>query len=153
MHKRRLYLVLLAGIIASLTSCTPGSCFEKTDSLLDVSFYVSATRKAQAPDSLTVFGMGFDTNRIYSASKAIKVASLPLNSATDNSQFIVRINNLTDTLSVFYSSYPHLISKECGYTYYHDLDSVFYSRNAIDSIWINKRTVTNENEESIRIYY
>lgn len=153
MNRKRLGLILFAGIIAYLTSCTPGSCFEKTDSLLDVSFYVFSTKKAKAPDSLTVFGLGFDTNRIYSATKGIKIASLPLNSATDNSVFILKIDNLTDTLSVSYSSYPHLISKECGYTYYHDIDNVIHSHNAIDSIWINKKTVTNLNEENLRIYY
>ncbi|HLP73898.1 MAG TPA: DUF6452 family protein [Bacteroidales bacterium] len=152
MNIKRLFLILYAGIFVSLTSCTPGSCFEKTDSLLDVSFYDFATRKAKTPDSLTVFGLGFDTNTIYSASKSIRKASLPLNSASDNSVFIMRINNFTDTLYVFYSSYPHLISKECGYTFYHQIDSVLHSRNEIE-ILINQRTVTNLDEENIRIYY
>lgn len=153
MDIKRLFLVLYAVIFASLTSCTPGSCFEKTDSLLDASFYDNATNKAIAPDSLTVFGLGVDTNKIYSASKSIKKASLPLNSASGNSVFIMKINKLTDTISVFYSSYPHLISKECGYTYYHHIDSVFHSRNIIVSIFINQRTVTNLDEENLRIYY
>jgi hypothetical protein len=153
MNRRRLILLLFSVIIAGMTSCTPESCVEKTDSLLDVSFYVFSTRKAKPPDSLTVYGLGFETNKIYSASKQVKFASLPLNSASDNSVFIIKIDNLVDTLSVFYSSYPHLISKECGYTFYHDLDNVVHSRNAIDSVWINNRTVTNLDEENIRIYY
>jgi hypothetical protein len=153
MDIKRLFLVLCAVIFASLTSCTPGSCFEKTDSLLDASFYDKTTNKAKAPDSLTVFGLGLDTNKIYSASKTINKASLPLSSASDNSVFVMKINSLTDTVSVFYSSYPHLVSKECGYTYYHHIDSLFHSRNAIDSISINQRIVTNLDEENLRIYY
>ncbi|HLN56430.1 MAG TPA: DUF6452 family protein [Bacteroidales bacterium] len=153
MNRKIFFLILSAWIVASLTSCTPGSCFEKTDSLLDVTFYDSVTKKVITPDSLTVFGLGIDTARIYSASRGIKKASLPLNSAADNSIFIITINKITDTLSVFYSSYPHLISKECGYTFYHQIDSLFHSRNAIHSILIIKRTVTNEDEDNLHLYY
>ena len=38
--------------------------------------------------------------------------------------FVIKINGVTDTIEFQYSSYPHLISKECGYTFYHHLDTV-----------------------------
>lgn len=92
---------------------------------------------------------------LYNNVKSPSVALLPLNIATGNCRYIININGKSDTIEFHYKSYPHLISKECGYTFYHDLysDSLFYTLHQIDSIKIIKNTVTNINEENIRIYY
>jgi len=112
------------------------------------------TRKLTAPDSLTIFGTGMETNKLYDKGFRVQPALLPLNSATNNCGYIIIINGITDTLAFTYSSYPHLISKECGYSFYHTIDTTLtFSRNDIDSIKIMKRNITTINEENIRIYY
>lgn len=133
-------------------ACTPGSCLEETDASVKTFFYLESTGKLTAPDSLTLYGTGIDSIK-YKKALRIQPAIIPMNPSTDNCSFVIRINGVSDTISFFYSSYPHLISKECGYTYYHYLDSVFTTRHIIDTIIIKLRSVTTLNEPNIFIYY
>ena len=68
-------------------------------------------------------------------------------------KFVIRINGINDTLEFSYSSYTYLLSKECGYTFFFTLDTVIHSSNIIDSISIEKKTITTFNEENMRIFY
>lgn len=134
-------------------ACTPGSCFEETSADVKASFYAESTGKLQAPDSLTLYGSGMDTVKIYKSAARISQAKVPLNSSAESSTLVFIINGIADTVTFSYTSYPHLISKECGYTYYHTLDLPVYTKNIIDTIKIRKSTVTTINEENILIYY
>jgi hypothetical protein len=132
-------------------SCTEGSCFEETESYVKATFYKGTV--ATAPDNITLFGMNKDS-LIYDKATGVKVAKFPLNSVTESSRFIILINGISDTIVFRYNSYPHLISKECGYTFYHHLDTVpGFTKNNIDNITLSSPTVTNLNVENIRIYY
>jgi hypothetical protein len=148
-------IVILPGLILFLLSCTPESCFEETESFLKASLYLNATGKLHAPDSLTIYGLNMDTIQLYNKTKNVQVALLPLNAATDNCVYIIIINGITDTLEFNYSSYPHLISKECGFTFYHNLDTAppVFTKHVIDNIFVGKRSITTINEENIRIFY
>jgi hypothetical protein len=147
--------IIVSGFFLLLYSCTPQSCFEQTDAFVKTSLYLNKTGKLLAPDSLTVYGLNMATNKLYDKSKSITIAQLPLNASLSHSTFIIKINGITDTLELRYTSYPHLISKECGYTFYHNLqsDSLVYSRNIIDSVYIRNNNITTLNEENIRIFY
>jgi hypothetical protein len=114
--------------------------------------YQYTTKKKIAPDSLSVHGLNLDT-ALYKGEKNVQVARLPLNTSADTSVFVIKINNITDTLTFIYNSYPHLISKECGYTFYHDIEVPQKTHHNIDSISVIKSTITNLNEENIRIFY
>ena len=133
------YLIIaLAGILLFEYSCTPGSCFENTESFLKASFYDDITKELRAPDSLTVYGLNMESAKIYNKTPNIQTALLPLNPATDNCAYIIIINGITDTLIFRYNSYPHLVSKECGYTYYHNIDPPELTTNTIKYIYLNK---------------
>ncbi len=134
-----------------ITSCAPGSCIEETESRVKATFYLGNI--AQAPDSVTLFGLNMDTLKIYDATKDLKSAEFPLYAADQTRTFVIGINDLVDTIEFRYSSYTHFISKECGYTYYYNLDTVFHSFNIIDSITFTKKNITTLYEENIRIYY
>lgn len=144
---------ILLCVLVCLHSCTPESCLEDTEAFLEASFYSYSTGNAQAPDSLTAFGFGRDTSRIYSATPGIRVARLPLHPEAGSTAFLISINGVGDTLSFIHTSYPHLISRECGYTFYHNIDSVSFTTNAIDSIWVKNIVVTTIDEENIRIFF
>lgn len=140
-------------ILLYFAACTPESCLEETESFLEASFYSYATGGILAPDSLTLYGTGRDTSMIYSSLAAVKIASIPLNPAETTSSFVIMINGVEDTLVFSHFSYPHLISRECGYTFYHNLDSMSFTKNAIDSVWIRNNIITTFDEENIRIFY
>jgi|WetSurMetagenome_2_1015567.scaffolds.fasta_scaffold275263_2 hypothetical protein len=149
------HILILPGIIFFLVSCSQGSCFEETESYLKASFYIKTTRTA--PDTLTLYGLNNDSV-IYSKSTQVQPALIPLNSSTDSCSFIILINNIADTIKFRYTSYPHMISKECGYTFYHFLDTGLNNTNtrtyhAIKKIRVSSQTITNLNVENIRIYY
>ena len=146
--------ILLTVVILFLVSCTPDSCFEETESYLKVSFYTGdITPVLQAPDTLTLYGLNQDSI-IYNKNVSVQPALIPLNASTDNCTFVIIINGVADTIEFQYSSYPHLISKECGYTFYHHLDTVKnYTKHAIKDIYTGNTTITNLNVENIRIFY
>lgn len=144
------------GCMSLMLSCTPQACFEETNAFVKASLYDNLTKKPKAPDSLTVSGLGKDTIKIYDKERGIQPALFPLNDSKGSCTFLVRINGINDTITFRYSSYPHLISKECGYTFFHNIeniDSADYTKNAIDYIYTGSRNITTANEENIRIFY
>ena len=146
-------LTIVAGCSIYLNSCSLKSCFDVTESKVNTGFYSKATGKALAPDSLTLFGMNMDTSKIYNKAKGITTAQFPLYAADTSVKFIIRINGTDDTIEFRYSSYLHLISKECGYTWYYNLDTALHTFNIIDSLSFSKKTITTLSEENMRIYY
>jgi len=142
-----------SALIISLSSCSPDACFEETNAFLKASFYLDQTKKLKAPDSITLYGMNASGGKIYDRALKVQPALFPLNASAGTSTFIIKINGVTDTIKFVYRSYPHLISKECGYTFFHDLDTLFYSKNIIDYIYRGNNSITTKNEENIRIFY
>jgi hypothetical protein len=148
------FLIFIFSILILLMSCTAESCQEETEAFLKATFYETGTSKIHAPDSLTVFGINMANNRLYSKAIGVQTALLPLNASTGLSGFVVKINNITDTIIFRYSSFPHMVSKECGLTFYHLLDSsIFVAGTAIDTIIIRNRNITTINAENISIFY
>jgi hypothetical protein len=142
------------GVAALIYSCAPEACLEETGSFLNASLYNNTSKKKESPDSLTIYGLNHETNKIYDKTAGVQPALLPLNQSANNCSFIIRINGITDTITFNYTSRPHLVSKECGYAIFHNLiDTPFYTKNAIDYIYTASRNVTNVNEENIRIFY
>ena len=133
-------------------SCAPESCFEETNAFVKVLFYKSATGKRVAPDSLTLYGLNME-NRLYNKTTSVQPALLPLNAGSDNCTFIMKINGITDTMFIPYSTFPHLISRECGYAFYHTIDTPTVTNHAIITHKLVNKNITTINEENIRIYY
>jgi hypothetical protein len=136
----------------TLISCTPQACQDETLSLVKANFYKTTTGKITAPDSVTLYGLGRDTAKIYSRKASLQTALIPLDAAAYTSVFVLKINNITDTVTVKYSSYPHLVSKECGYTFFHIMDTVYGRREEI-VFTIKNKNITTFNDENIRIFY
>ncbi len=146
-------IIIFTGFILYLHSCAASSCLEETESFVQATFYKSDTNKPIAPDTVTLYGIGRDTNKLYNNTLKLLKPELPLFAADTSVTFILRINSINDTLEFIYGSYPHLLSKECGYTFYFTLEKVVYTIHAIDSIQITKSIITTLNEENMRIYY
>jgi hypothetical protein len=142
---------LIAVGSAVLISCAPGACFEETNAYLKATFYSNTSKEKETPDSLTLTGLG-KTDKIYDKESGVQPALFPLDPSSGSCTFIIKINNVTDTIHMLYSSYPHLISKECGYTFYHRLDTAYTSGNAF-YIYKSSNNITTANEENIRIFY
>jgi hypothetical protein len=155
MRKVLIIFILITAYAATLlqTSCTPGSCFEETNAYVKATFYLTSKLKAIAPDSVTLYGAGRDTSLIYDKRASLNQALMPLNAATDGCTLVIRINGVNDTISFSYTTSSHLISKECGYTFYHIIEPPFFTTHIIDTVTVVKKTITTQSEENIRIYY
>jgi predicted nucleic-acid-binding Zn-ribbon protein len=144
---------ILTGLIIVTYSCTPGACFDDITAYMKASLFLDSTEKQVAPDSLSLMGAGRETTKIYDAKTNLKQALIPLDASSANSSFLIGINGVYDTLTVWYSTFLHLISKDCGYTFYYNLDSLLTTNHKINRITITKNSVTTLSEENIRIYY
>jgi len=155
MRKFLISVFLFAASASALlqTSCTPGSCFEETNAFVKATFYLSTSLKADAPDSISVYGAGRDTSFIYYKSRNVNQALLPLDASKEGCSLVIRINGVNDTISFVYSTTDHMISKECGYTFYHTIEAPSFTTNIIDTVTVVKYTITTLSEENIRIYY
>jgi hypothetical protein len=151
-------LIILPCIVLYFISCTPGSCFEETESYLKASFYNYQTGVIITTDSISLRGLNSDS-LIYNKNTGLHPALFPLNASTDSSIFIITIKDISDkdisdTIKFIYTSYSHLISKECGYTFYHHLESEpVFTTHFIKEITIKNKTITNLNVENLRILY
>jgi len=149
----RSLIPVLSGLIIILYSCAQASCFDETESYLKASLFNMSFGKIVAPDSLTLYGINRDSI-IYNKVADLTLALIPLNDTAQSSTFVIKINGITDTIEFLYSSYPHLISKECGYTYYHHLDTLpKFTKHIISDISVKSSTITNLKIENIQISY
>jgi predicted nucleic-acid-binding Zn-ribbon protein len=142
---------VLLFVLAS--SCTPESCYQDTESGVRALFYETGTGLNIATDSVSVTGIGMDTLTLYDKAREKKDIVLPLNPAAAECSFVITINGITDTIIMRYTTYPHLISKECGYSLFHKLQSYSSTNNLIDTIIVQNPQITIPNEENIRIFF
>lgn len=151
-YKHAGHIVFVLLLVCIFLSCTPNSCLETTISTVKAGFYETGTGKALTADSVTLYGLGKESSKIYNKALNLKSISFPLDARSDTSIFVLRVNSKRDTLTLIYTSYTHLVSKECGFTFYHVLDTVFDSSPVLDFVKKNQN-ITTINEENIRIYY
>jgi len=148
-----LMLMLACLIIPLIQSCTPESCYQDTISQVKAGFYQTGTGASIIADTVSLHGLGMDSLLIHNKSSELTGVRFPLDPSATSSVFVFIINGITDTVTFNYSSFPHLISKECGYSMFHTLESYTSTRNLIDTIIIRNRNITIPNEENIRIFF
>lgn len=146
-------VIVISGICLIFSSCLEEACIDETNAYVKAGVYSYSTKNKIVPDSLTLYGINMNAYKIYDKAKITPPVLIPLRDSADYSTFIIRINGVTDTLKFLYWSYPHLVTKECGYSMYHTLDTVFHTSHSIDSISKINENITTDNVENIRIYY
>jgi hypothetical protein len=152
MKIRSRYLLILVPVLL-FAACSPQPCYQETYASVKAYFYVTGTGAAGKADTVTLYAVGRDTSKIYDNSKSLKSISFPLDASADSCRLILKLNHYTDTITLYYRSYVHLLSKECGYTFYHVLTGEPRHTNSnLDYLIIN-RNITTVNEENIRIFY
>lgn len=91
---------------------------------------------------------------IISDNESVKKSFLPLSSFFDTTNYVVQVNNFTDTISFVHSKELSFISEECGFIYEFKIDTVLYSNTSfIDSVVVSYPSVIyNESKENVKIY-
>ncbi len=101
---------------------------------------------------LTVYSTGIDS-MVYDTID-VKNLFLPLSMINDTSEFILKVKTSRDTLRFIHSKELNYISKECGFIFDFDLDTILYSDYLfIDSISIiNKSIIYGQNINNVEVY-
>jgi hypothetical protein len=94
-----------------------------------------------------------ETDLIYQNVKDRKDLVLFLDPALQSCSFVVIINSVADTVTFNYTSFPHLVSKECGYTFFHTITSHSSTNNLIDTVLLRNPNIKIQYEENIRIFF
>lgn len=81
-----------------------------------------------------------------------------LNPDSDRTRFALYYDStstVVDTLTFFHRSNPVFISNDCGFTHFFEVDSIQYTSDIIDSLAINKRSITfdNSNNQRVAVFY
>ena len=145
-------LLIISAFSLLLSSCLEVSCIDETEAFVKAGFYSYSTKEPAVPDSITLYGLNMPS-KIYDKVKLTPPALIPLIDSSGISKFVIRINGISDTIEFQYWNYPHLVSKECGYSIFHTVDTMFFTKNAIDSIAKRDNNITTGNVENISIFY
>ena len=155
---RNIYLFALV----FLSACTQTeNCTQEKNVLMQVGFYKKTmdsttkiySKSALTIDSIWVMGLGTDS-LLYNKEKSIKSINIPLKKTIEQTDYIVRFNNTTDTISIFHTNNDrYYLSLECGCVVAHSIDEIVSTGHFIDSVSIINRDINTTNAENIQIYH
>jgi hypothetical protein len=152
--KHILPLIAFLLLLASL-SCKRNCDFVPVSSA-GVRFYtISGTRQEVTKnfDSIYVYPLNLEDSILYDWARNVNSIRLPLSPFEDFSSFVFKLNDVTDTLQIYYKRQLYFVSEECGFSVNFYLDSILFTPNQIDSAIIIQPIVQAINEEHIRLYF
>ncbi|MEA4852229.1 MAG: DUF6452 family protein [Paludibacter sp.] len=145
-----------------LSACTQTeNCTQEKNVLMQVGFYKKTmdsttkiySKSALTIDSIWVMGLGTDS-LLYNKETSIKSINIPLKKTIEQTDYIVRFNNTTDTISIFHTNNDrYYLSLECGCVVAHSIDEIVSTGHFIDSVSIINRDINTTNAENIQIYH
>ena len=149
---RYLPILALSFILVYMPGCSTEGCDEEMKVNLRSTLYESGTGEPVVMDSITIYGLNSPDTTLYLLDEMDEV-NLPLDPTGTSSIFIIQSGLDIDTFEVSYTSYPHFVSKSCGYIYLFELDDITYTSSGIDTVLIINSLVRNTDEENIRTFF
>lgn len=146
-----------------MASCLNEEVCEDVEVLpVRIGFYQLDTTATVPPrltlSTLSVGGLGVE-NLLLDSAANISQISIPLNSITDSCAFVLRMpdvlgntTNLNDTIWFNYTRQPVLISMDCGFVTFYNIQRVRHTNNIIDSLVVDDSNVRNTLNEHIKIF-
>ncbi len=110
----------------------------------------------QSIDSLTLFALGNDSI-LYNNQYNVSQVELPLNSTTDSTAFVIKWPAppefiVLDTLWIHYKRLPNLISMDCGFVTFYDIEYFYHTENIIDTLEQESSNIRNTLDEHFKMY-
>ncbi|MDO9152738.1 MAG: DUF6452 family protein [Paludibacter sp.] len=159
--KTILITLLFISLQMGFTSCnTDEECRKEKKVNLQLAFFtktVNETTKVTTTtalniDSIWVKALDRDSF-IYKNKKNIKTIVLPLKKFENQSDFIIRFNSKTDTISIFHTNNEnYFLSLECGCIVTHKINEVVSTNHYIKSIQITNTEINTTNATHLQIY-
>jgi len=156
-----LFFVIIVTLAQFLFSCTTDDeCRTDKTVEVDIAFKqksLNATTGVYSIVSLSIDSLwvqGLDNDSlIYNNKKSVTSISLPLKKFSQQTDYIFRFNDVTDTLTVLYTTNEnYYLSLECGCIAIHNISEVVSTQHFIDSISIINPDVNNTTTTHIQIF-
>ncbi len=160
--KSLLYILLSIVAAFAIAACSTDECLQNNNALPLAGFYSSAETPQQISiDSLEVYGIGAPGDSILSkGTTAISQLYMPFRLNSDTTRYVFRYlqnaiaaYDITDTIIFIYTREPRFVSSACGVSYVFAMDSIYSSKNLIDSVTCPSGEITNMAIENINIYF
>jgi hypothetical protein len=104
-------------------------------------------------DSLTIKTLGTDSV-IINNQKKVREIFLPLKYVDETTVLVFHYSKtLRDTVRIYHTNTPYFVSMDCGYQMKQKIDSVSYSKHAIQSIKINNSQAGTDGKENLQLFY
>lgn len=146
-----LFLLLMLMACSNDEECRIDKRVNLTIGFYKVSTTANATLVAFTVDSISVKGLTRDS-LLYNNVKALKSIQLPLRKFYEQTDFELSVNNVKDTISIFYrNNDAYFLSFACGCIVVHEIDEVTFTQNAIKNIVLQQNIVNNITVEHVKI--
>ena len=106
-----------------------------------------------------IYMYGIRENRpdslLYDSTVASKI-QLPLNPNSDHSTFVLKVQDIFDTIKIYHTSTVYLLSFTCGFSNDFTMTDITYTRNSLIDIELIKEYVNAEEddvEEHLKFYF
>ncbi len=162
LHKILYYNLLFIFLQMNLSSCsTDDECRKEKDVNMQFDFLTKTvnattgitTNTALNIDSIWVKALDRDSF-IYKNKKSVKTILLPLKKFENQTDFIIRLNNVTDTISIFHENNEnYYLSLECGCIVTHTIKEAVSTNHYIKTIEILNTEINNTNATNLQIFH
>jgi hypothetical protein len=153
---RVLLLSKLLLVYATFTGCQENVvCEDATATRLRINFFRlvdGGPAVAATVDSLTIYSMPRTGEIIYDNRKNVGRVELPLNPGEDGSTFVFEFPGSSDTIHFSYERKLHLISVDCGFTMFYELNHIATTNHTISLHEISTNLVSNALDEHVKIF-
>jgi len=147
-------------LMFSIFSCSNQEvCDDEVQSGLVARFKTmeSETIRDTTIKGVTLYGLreGLPGNLLYDSATVSRMV-IPLDPNSDHTTFLLKVNDLTDTIRVYHQSGFYLVSYACGFASLFTLEKIDVSGGMILATEIRKSQVDAEleqNEEHLWIYF
>ncbi|MGL4518131.1 MAG: DUF6452 family protein [Phocaeicola sp.] len=156
MNKLLYFLLLIGATSTLLLGCSESDCPLIKISYANFSFLDSETHQAvKFTQDITVTGFVVKDTLISDTlfNKPESSMSLPL-SYTEKTTYVMHYTDLMkDTIEVYHQPRPFVGNIECNPMVFYTVQSVTYTRHALDSVVIVNPDITNEEKNNFQIFY
>jgi len=139
-----------------LFACTDDQCHLDTETLLKVEMSVNdPSTPGKYIDSLAVYAPEWTDSLFYKNEGEGKSLWLMLSPQQDTTTFIFTSNLVeqNDTLNFIYQRKQTLLSAECGFVTHYTIDTILHTKNYIDSLFLEKNSITTDEQGLVKIYF
>jgi hypothetical protein len=154
---RHILLLIMCLMQFSLAGCQQDVvCEDVTSVLFRAGFYAIDDNDQESVlsiDSLSVYGVGRPDNLIYNNQRNVSRIELPVHPAIDSTGYVLEFpGGLSDTLWITYQRNLNLISVECGFGMFFDIERFACTETVIGSCELIFNQISNTSDEHLKVY-